>query len=174
MRAVALQQLVALQRERGDLEAARDAVERFPDVAPGVRSDVLRAARRVTLRWVSVAVLSMLACVAAASLAKARGRTRDLGRQLLQPAAIALPLYVGGAAAILTRLHGGADPRPFLWLGLGVLGVYAAARALRIARPNLGRAARAGWALCCVAGVLAAAFLALERTNADYLESFGL
>ena len=172
-RGLALGQLVALHRERGDLAAARDAVDRHPDLAPGLRLEVIRASRRVTLRWIAAAALSLLALVAAVAVLRAHRRGEDLGR-LLRPRAVALSLYLGGAAATLTRLHGGADPRPFLWLGLGVLGVDIAARSLQLAVPHLGRLARAGWALCCVAGVLAAAFLALERTDADYLEGFGL
>ena len=127
----------------------------------------------------ALGVLGALAVAGAASLARAasargvRG-ARVLGQQLVRPLAVAFALYVGGAAAVLTRLHGDADPRPFLWLGLGVLGVDVVARALRLAKPDLPAAGRAAWALCCVAGVLAAAFLALERTNAGYLESFGL
>jgi hypothetical protein len=34
--------------------------------------------------------------------------------------------------------------------------------------------ARAGRAVVCAAGVLAVAFLSLERTSVEYLESFGL
>ena len=83
-------------------------------------------------------------------------------------------LYVGGAGAILARVHGGADPRPFLWVGLGILGVAVAGRALRLALPRLGPAGRAGWALGCALGVVAAAYLALEQTDAGYLEGFGL
>ncbi len=172
-RRLALGQIVTLRRGRGDLAGARAAVDRWPDAAPALRLDVLRACRRVTLRWIAVTALSLLGAAAAASAALARRRGADLGR-IVRPFAVAFALYLGGGAAVLARLHGDSDPRPFLWLGLGVLAVDAAARALRLAAPDLGRAARAAWALCCVAGVLAAAFLALERTNAAYLENIGL
>ena len=61
-----------------------------------------------------------------------------------------------------------------LWLGVGVLGVDLAARAWRIGSRDGRPIARAARAVVCAAGVLAVAFLALERADAGYLESFGL
>lgn len=173
-RALALRQVADFHRGRGDLGAARAAVLRYPDLAPELRREVLRLSRRVTLRWASAGALGGVALAAGAALLHARRRAREVARAAAHPALVALALYVGAAGAVLVRLHGGADPRPFVWLGLGALAVAAAARALRAALPGMGPGARAAWALCCVAGVLAAAFLALERTNAGYLESFGL
>jgi tetratricopeptide (TPR) repeat protein len=173
-RALALRQVVDFHRDRGDLGAARAAVLRHQDVAPELRRDVLRLARRVTLRWAAVGALAGVGIAAGAALARAGRRAGDAIRTAAHPIVVGLALYVGAAGAVLARLHGDADPRPFVWLGLGALAVAVAARALRAALPGMGAGARAAWALCCVVGVLAAAFLALERTNAGYLESFGL
>jgi tetratricopeptide (TPR) repeat protein len=173
---LALAELVAIQRELGDLGAALAALDRHPDLAPGLRTEVRRLSRRVTLRYVSIAALAALAGVGALSAVRAaRSTSLDaLRRRLVSPLSIALALYIGGAAAVLVRLHGGGDARPFLWLGLGVLGVVFAARAWRLGSSDRRPSARAARAFACAAGVLAAAFLALERTDAGYLESFGL
>jgi hypothetical protein len=121
-----------------------------------------------------VAALGVVAGIAGAGLLRARRRAGEALRGAAPPMVVGGALYVGGAAAILAKLHGHADPRPFVWLGVGTLAVAAAARALRLAVPEMGRGGRALWAACCVMGVLAAAFLALERTDAGYLEAFGL
>jgi hypothetical protein len=102
------------------------------------------------------------------------GGLRELPRAVLPPLAVAFSLYLGGAAAVLVRLRGDGDPRPFVWLGLGVLAVFAVARAWQLGWGVGGPSARAARALLCVAGVIAAAFLAVERTNASYLEGLGL
>jgi hypothetical protein len=176
-RTLALSKLVALHRGLGRLDDARRTVERWPDVAPAVRAEVMRLVRRERLRWASVGLLSVLAAVGAVSLARvARGGAGFEGavRKVVRPLAVAIALYVGAAAAVLARLHGGGDPRPFLWLGLGILGVGVIARAWAIASSNQTAAARSARALACAACVLAAAFLSLERADAGYLESFGL
>jgi len=98
---------------------------------------------------------------------------RAVPARVVRPAAVAFALYVGGASALLVRLHGDADARPFLWLGLAVLGLDVTARAFR---PVAGRlpVTRALWALACVAGLFSAAFLAVERTEAEFLAGIGL
>jgi hypothetical protein len=174
LRALSLGQAVEIHRGLGDLAAARAAVLRHPEVSPSLTREVLRLWRRVTLRWVAVAALGVVAGIAGAGLLRARRRAGEALRGAAPPRLVGGALYVGGAAAILAKVHGGADPRPFVWLGLGTLVVAAAARALRLATPEMGGRGRALWAACCVMGVLAAAFLALERTDAGYLESFGL
>jgi hypothetical protein len=175
-RGLAISELVAVDRELGDLGAARAAVDRYPDLAPSLRIEVLRLSRRVSLRSASLAVLAALVLIGAASIARAARKKplREVGRALRSPLPIAFALYLGGASAILVRLYGNADPRPFLWLGLGVLSVATIARAWRLGSTDQRPAARIARALICAAGVLAAAFLALERTDAGYLESFGL
>ena len=57
---------------------------------------------------------------------------------------------------------------------LSELGSHAAALALLqpLLEETLGQ--RFSDALCCAAGVIAVAFLALERTQPGYLEGFGL
>ncbi|HSN99908.1 MAG TPA: hypothetical protein VLS89_16550, partial [Candidatus Nanopelagicales bacterium] len=70
-RALALHRLVAIHRGRGDIGGARGAVLRYADVAPELRAEVLRVARRVTLRWAAVGVLGLVAVAALAALARA-------------------------------------------------------------------------------------------------------
>jgi len=176
-RSLALSELVAVHRELDELDEARAVVERFPDLAPGTRDEVRRLYRRAQLRGWAIAALSILAVIGLGSLARAArrlGGLRKVQRAVVRPLAVAFSLYLGGAAAILVRLHGDGDPRPFLWLGLGVLAVDVIARTWRLGSGNRRHAARAARALVCAAGVLAVAFLAVERTNAGYLENFGL
>jgi tetratricopeptide (TPR) repeat protein len=176
-RALAVNELVALERQRGALDAAYRAVSRFPDLAPALRVEVARLVRRVWLRRGSTVLLGLLAAVGVASFARLARRRRDLDaamRAVIRPRSMAFTLYLGGVAALLVRLHGDGDVRPFLWLGLGVLGMDAIARAWRLGAVDTRAPARIARAVFCVAGVLAAAFLSLERADAGYLESFGL
>jgi hypothetical protein len=175
-RALALRELVTLDEAAGDLDAAREAVLRHGDLAPAVRDEVLRLVRRRTIRRVSLAWLAALGlagALAAFRVAKLRG-VRDVPRALVRPLAVGFALYVGGGGAVLARFYGTDDPRPFLWLGLGVLALDVVARALRLASSRAGRLVASLRVLACVVGVVAVAFLALERTQAGYLESFGL
>jgi len=176
-RSLALGELARLQRELGDLDAALAAVERFPDLAPAARNEVRKLVRRGRLRTTAIALLAALGVVGLTSVVRATPRVGGLGeipRALLPPLAVAFSLYLGGAAAVLVRLRGDGDPRPFVWLGLGVLAVFAVARAWRFGWGVGGPSARAARGVICAAGVLAAAFLAVERTDASYLESLGL
>src|SRR6185369_9587585 len=95
---------------------------------------------------------------------------RDLPGQVVRPLSVASSLYLGGAGAILVKLHGGGDARPFVLFGAGVLALDVIARAFLLAWGRTAAVLRAGWALCCVAGVVAAAFLAVERVDPSYLE----
>jgi tetratricopeptide (TPR) repeat protein len=179
-RGLALSELWSLRRQRGEVREALAVMERDPTLAPALLALVRRAAVREHLRTGAIGVLGLLGAIGAASLARLAARARDVRdvpAQVLRPLAVAFALYLGGAGAVLVRVHGGGDARPFLWLGLGVLAILVVARALRLAvtsRGGRGAAARAAWALACVAGVLAAAFLAVERTDATYLEGLGL
>jgi hypothetical protein len=95
-------------------------------------------------------------------------------REVVRPVAIGFALYLGAAGAVLVRLYGAGDVRPFLWLGAGVLAMDVIARSWRLGSSEQRPAARIVRALACAAGVIAVAFLALERADAGYLESFGL
>ncbi|MDI3286001.1 hypothetical protein QHF83_22040 [Polyangium sp. 15x6] len=177
-RALALNELAALERERGDLAAAYRAVSRFPDLVPSLYAEIGRLVRRERLARVAAGVLGALGLVFAVSvvrLLRKPGRDPEaIVRAVIRPSSVAFALYLGGAAAILVRHHGEGDVRPFLWLGFGVLGVDIAARAWRLGSRDGRAAARVGRAIVCMLGVLAAAFLSLEGANAGYLESFGL
>ena len=176
-RSLALGELAALQRELGDLPAALAAVERFPDLAPGTRKQIRTLVRRGRLTTAAVALLAALAVIGVASLARAASRLgglRELPRAVLPPLAVAFSLYLGGGAAALVRLRGEGDPRPFVWLGLGVLAAFTVARAWHLGWGAGGPTARTARAILCVAGVIAAAFLAVERTDVTYLEGLGL
>jgi tetratricopeptide (TPR) repeat protein len=176
-RGLGLTELTAVERDLGDLDAARAAVDRYPDLAPGVRTEVIRLHRRARARVAAVGLLAALAIVGAASFVRAARKLGGVGevqRAVVRPLAVAFSLYLGGAAAVLVRLRGDGDPRPFVWLGLGVLAMDVVARTWRLGS-GAGRApARAGRAILCAAGVLAAAFLAVERVDPSYLEGLGL
>ncbi len=176
-RSLALGELARLHQELGDLDAALDAVERFPDLAPAARDEVRKLVRRGRVRTTAIALLAALGVVGLTSIVRAAPRVGGLGelpRALLPPFTVAFSLYLGGAAAVLVRLRGDGDPRPFVWLGLGVLAAFVVARAWRLGWGAGGPSARAARGLICAAGVIALAFLAVERTDASYLEGLGL
>lgn len=175
-RSLALTEFANLQRDRGDLRAALRVAEAEPDLSPTTTATLRKLVRRDTLRASAAALLAAIAIVGLGSIARLAARARDvrdLPALIVRPLAVAFALYLGGAGALLVHLHGDADARPFVWFGLGVLALDVIARAFRLAA---GRRAsvRAVWAAACVAGVVAAAFLAVERTSADYLEGIGL
>jgi len=177
-RSLALHELVALERERGDLPAAHRAVTRFPDLAPALLAEISRLVRRVFLARLSVVIVAVAAAIGLASIVRLLrrdpGDPETIIRRVVKASSVAFALYLGGAAAILVRYHGDGDVRPFLWLGLGVLGVSIVAHAWRRGSRDDRAFARLGRALFCGLAVLAVAFLSLERANAGYLESFGL
>jgi hypothetical protein len=176
-RALALTELAAVWRELGEIRQARDLLERYPDLSPGTRAEVQRLYRRVQIRAMSLAVLAVLAAIGAGSLVRAArrlGGLREVPRAVVRPLAVAFSLYLGGAAAILVELRGEGDPRPFLWLGLGVLAIDVIARTWRLASFDRRAALAAVRVVTCAAGVLALAFLSIALTNEGYLTSFGL
>jgi tetratricopeptide (TPR) repeat protein len=176
LKGLALASLVALHRELGDLSAAREVVDRYPDLAPNQRREVLRLVRRERLQRASFGLLGVLGAIGALSFFRAARSMplHEVKREVVRPLAVAFALYLGAAGAIFVRLYGEGDVRPFLWLGAGVLGVDLVARAWRVGSTDARPVARIGRAIACAAGVLAVAFLALERADAGYLESFGL
>ena len=174
-RALALAELCALRQERGELREALAVVERDPALSPAMTEKMRRLTRRERLRGLAALVLGGLGAVgmgSIATLAKRARDLRDLPALLVRPLGVAFALGLGGAGALLARAQGG-DARPFVWLGLGVLAVGVVARAFRLAAGGRRRA-RAVWAAACVAGVVAVAFLAAERTDAAYLDPLGL
>jgi tetratricopeptide (TPR) repeat protein len=175
-RSLALAELWALRKQRGEVREALADLERAPKLAPALFVAVKKAVLRERLREGAIAVVAVLAVAGAAAMARLVVRARDVREVpglVLRPGAAAFALYLGGAGAALVRAHGGGDGRPFLWLGLGVLAILAMGRAWGL---WLGtrRATRTLCAAACVAGVLAIAFLAVERTDASYLEGIGL
>ena len=175
-RALALTELCTLRRERGEIGAALAAVERDPELSPTLTASMRRLGRRERLRVLAEAVLAVLAVVGLGStalLAKRARDLRDVPALVVRPLALAFALYLGGAGAMLVRVHGGGDARPFVWLGLGGPALGATARAFRLVAGRR-RTVRAVWAAACVAGVMAAAFLAVERTEVTYLDPLGL
>ena len=176
LKGLALASLVALHRELGDLSAARDVVDRYPELAPNQRREVLRLVRRERLMWGSFGILGILGAIGIVSFVRAARAMplHEVKSAIVRPLAVAFALYLGAAGAILVRLYGEGDVRPFLWLGVGVLGIDMIARAWRIGSTDDRPVVRALRAIACAVGVLAVAFLALERADAGYLESFGL
>ncbi len=176
-RALSLSELVAIRRERGEIAQALAASDRAPDLLPGLREELVHLVRRGRLSRAFTLLLMALATLGLASIVRLGVKIddlRDLPSVVVRPAMVAASLFLGGGAAILARLHGGGDPRPFVWLGLGVLGLSIIARSFRLAWGLGPPVARLAWAVGCVAGVAAVAFVAMERTEVSYLESFGL
>jgi hypothetical protein len=173
-RSLALNELCGLFREGDDLPSAERAVDRFGDLAPALRTEIRRLARRARFRVTSAYFLAALGLVALALAARAVVKLGlDAARtRLVRSFDLALALYLGGGASLLVRARGEGDTRPFLWLGLGVLAVAIAGRTIGLSstRP----AARAARAIVCIVGVLAVAFLSIERTDASFLASVGL
>jgi hypothetical protein len=176
-RAVALAELWALRKQRGEFHEAAPDVERDPDLSPAVTKSVRRAVARSRMSAAATAALGVLGGVFALSIAALVRKSRDVREvpgRLVRPFEVAFALYVGGASAVLVRVHGDGDTRPFLLFGAGVLALVAGARAFALAFAARSRLVRAAWALACATGVVAAAFLALERTDPSYLEGLGL
>ena len=173
-RSIALNELVALHRESGSLDRASELLDRFPDLAPSLRTTIHRIARRATIGFAAellLAVVATLGLVAAATIARREG-VRALPRRTIGRLSIGFSLYLGAFGALLAKAHGEADPRPFLWLGLGVLAIDTAARAVRQA--SAARVVRAFIAVLCVTAVFALGLTVLRRSHPGYLDAFGL
>lgn len=177
-RALALGALVALERERGDLQAAYRVVSRYPDLTPSLHEQIVRLVRREWIGRVCMVLLGIVALIGLGAFARViasrRRDAEDVIRDVVPTSSVAFALYIGGAASILVRIHGEGDVRPFLWLGFGVLFVDIAARAWRFGFVDERARARILRGITCGAAVLAVAFLSLQYADATYLESLGL
>jgi hypothetical protein len=177
-RALAVSELVALERERGRLDAALRVVTRFPDLAPNLRAEVQRLVRRVWIGRIAIGLVSAVLLLGIVAVIRAifwLGRDADgVLRAAVQARSVAFALYIGGASSLLVRLHGDGDVRPFLSLGFGVLAIDAATRGWRIGFVDERPSARLGRAITSGVAVLAIAFLALQYADASYLETLGL
>lgn len=176
VRGLAAGELVTMHRARGDLSAALEVVRRYPELTVTISPELWRLGRRRTLERLSFALLAGILALGLAGFARLARRVglRAAWGRVLRPWAVAVALYIGAGAALLGRAYGTEDPRPFLWLGLGVLGLDALARAWRQGSVLGGRGAKVGRAIVCALGVLAVAFLGLLHTEAGYLDGFGL
>lgn len=176
-RAHALAELVRVEKELGGVAGALEATRRYPDVAPQIGANLARVARRITLRSVSFGFVALLTALGVASFARAVYRARDprpVVSEVVRPLSVGVALCVGGAAAVIVRLRGGGNPRPFLLLGLGLLAADIVARAWRVAARDERPFARALRAATCAAGAVAVAFLIFDRTAPDLLDTLGL
>jgi len=176
-RALALGDLCTLRRQRGELGEALAATERWPGLSPALHATLARLVRRERIQAVAFGVTGLLAVVGVASVARlvvAAGRVRDVVRRLVRPLPALTSAFLAGGGALLVRADGGANPRPFLFLGLGIFLLDVVARSFRIAIGGGSPLARMAWAGVCVVGVFCAAFLAAERVEPDYLDGFGL
>ena len=177
-RALAVSELVALERERGRLDAAARVVSRFPDLAPNLRAEVQRLVRRVWIGRVAIGFVAAVLLIGIVAVVRAifwLHRDADaVLRTAVQARSVAFALYMGGAASLLVRLHGEGDVRPFLWLGFGVLAIDAAARGWRMGFVDERPRARLARSIICGIAVLAIAFLSLQYVDASYLETLGL
>jgi tetratricopeptide (TPR) repeat protein len=176
-RALALADLCALRQLRGELRQALASTERQPALSPALHATLKRLVRRERIRAVAFGVTGLLAAIGVASVAQlalAAGRARDVFRRVVRPLPALASAFLAGGGALLVRADGGADPRPFLWLGLGIFLLDVVARAFRLAIGGGSRRVRLAWAGVCVVGVFCAAFLAAERVEPDYLDGFGL
>jgi hypothetical protein len=177
-RSLALSELVALERERGRLDAAVRVLDRFPDLAPSLRAEVRRLVRRVWIGRVAMGLVFAVLLIGIVAVVRAifwhRRDADAVLRAAVQTRSVAFALYIGGAGSLLVRVHGEGDVRPFLWLGFGLLAIDAAARGWRMGFVDERTFARVARAMTCGAAVLAIAFLALQYADAAYLETLGL
>lgn len=169
---------LALQRT-GDLPRARVEIAADPRAPEALRRAVTVAVRRVRLHQVSVGVAAAALLGAAFALGRVirDGRLRAVFGRLLAPRALAfLVLAPLGGAFVAEKWEHGMAP-PFLAFGVGLVVVHACVSLWSAAFARSPRAPRLVGAALYVGLVLAAAYLALERSEAygaSFLGGFGL
>ena len=177
-RALALSELVALERERDRLDAAVHAVSRFPDLAPNLRAELGRLVRRLWIGRIAMGLVATVLLVGVLAVFRAifwlRRDADVVLREAVRTSSMAFALYVGGVGSMLVKWHGEGDVRPFLWLGLGMLAIDIAARGWRAGFVDERFGGRLCRAMTCGVAVFAVAFLALQYADAAYLETLGL
>lgn len=173
-RALALDELVSLERELGDLAGALADVDAAPSVAPAVRLAVHRDARRRRLRAPAIALVgvwSLAGVVALGLSARARG-VRGALSATVRPVALVVGAWIALAGAALAWVYDGASMGPFVRLGVAVFAIDVATRALGLARrADTWRVQRA---LATLVALAAATFLALHESDPAFLDAFGL
>lgn len=174
-RSLALNQLVALRREQGRLDAALVALDRHPEIARELRAEIARLVRRSRLVRASTVVLAAFGGVAAWAFTTLARRRELTVRGLVVPWSLAVAAWIGIGGALFVHLHGGeGDAATFAAFGAGLAVLDVAARAwARAARPagNGARALRAG---TCAFAVVALALVVVEQTDPRYLSGLGL
>jgi hypothetical protein len=175
-RALALTELVAVERQLGEIAAAQEVAARYVDLAPRLAADLRRDLRRARIHVIAriiVVAFLLLGLVAVARLVRRDG-ARRAARVLVRPVALVLSLYLGTFAWILIEVRGDGDSRPFLWLALTVLVVDICARAWSSSTRRSSGTARFARGATCATVVVATAFLIVERADASYLGTIGL
>lgn len=152
---------------RGDTTcAARAAGTR--GISAEVRARITRLVRRRTLFLAATATLALTLLGAATVLLRARARVRAPQRRNIVLSLLASGVI--GAFGLVAQAYEGASPRPFVLLGLSVLALSLLGRMLADVMPR-GAGLRAAW---FTLAIVAAAFLSLYASDADYLSDFRL
>ena len=177
MRLIAAQAIAEIALSTGDYVAAEAAAREISGLDATLLAKVSRLARRAHLRTAAYAGLAAFALLAGCGLAL--GLVRHPGAAVGAPVArfvkVALPFcaWLAGAGAWLALGHEGGSATPFVALGASALAIATIARAwAAVGAPSVS--ARTGRALACALAVVAVAFIVLDRSDAAYLESFGL
>ena len=175
---LALDMLVDVELTLGDLEAAGAAVQRHaklaePSLVKRVHTLLVRRAlHRAALGLVAGAGTLILSALGSAA---ARGELAAAGRALRASYKLfaGFLAYVAIAGALLATAYEAGTSAPFFAFGVAALPLALGARAWA-AVGSPAPAARASRAVVCAVAVFAAAFLVLERIDAEYLKGFGL
>lgn len=171
-------ELVDTLMAEGELdEAARTATELGPRLDSKVGVRVRLRLRQQVAHRLALGDLSLLTLLVLASLGLAWRRgalasvPRALGRVVL--VAVGFATYSAIMGSVLATNYESGNAAPFLGMGAAMLPIVLLSRAWSAAGSS-STAARVGRALLCATGIVAAAFLVLERIDPVYLEGFGL